>query len=151
VEGHAEFEITPRKDGRVQVRLKLIPELAKKLDRFLCEKGFRVSDAAPVLIEYGLNSLDEGALKELGGERERELPKLETNYAVVRFQAYQCFMINQAIVMRLHILLSENRRLKKLCMAEGMMGAAMVKDAWESWGAAEVDSFYKRYVFVNSI
>lgn len=145
-QGHAGFEAVHRKDGRVQVRLTLTLEVANRLNRFLREKGFRASDIVPVLIEYGLDSQDEDALKELREERDRELPKIDSKYAVIRFQNYECFIVNQAIAMRLHTLLSENRRLKRLCRAEGIMNTE-VKDAWDSWGVTEVDDFYKRYVF----
>lgn len=148
--GHSGFDIIPGRDGLVKVKMTVTPEFAERLAPFLRQKGVQADDAIPILLQYGLNSPREDSKDELEAERERELPKLETSYAKTRFKANQCFMINQAVTMRLHVLLSENRRLKKLCRAKGLIGKT-AKDPWDSWGPSDLDSFYKRYVFVKSI
>ncbi|MCQ8892005.1 MAG: hypothetical protein NQU41_01330 [Candidatus Methanosuratincola sp.] len=124
-------------------------ETAAKLKQFLIEKGFFVTDAVPVLIEYGLASQDEYALMALKEEREKELPKMDAEYAALRFRAYQYFKVNQTITIRLYVLLSENRRLKELCQLHGICIAA--QDPWDDWGSDKINELYGRYVFVNRV
>lgn len=122
----------------------------ERLKHFLMEKNFFATDALPVLIEYGLASEDENSLRALREEREKELPKIDAEYAVLRFQTYQCFKVNQMITIRLHLLLAENRSLKELCQLQGIRNHC-ARDPWDDWGPEKISELYGRYVFVNRV
>ncbi|MCQ5377577.1 MAG: hypothetical protein NO516_05950 [Candidatus Methanomethylicia archaeon] len=133
---------------KIRIKISLPFEFAERLKSFIADKGLFADDALPVLIEYGLDSQDECALERLRQERDKDLPKIDSKHAVLRFQAYQYFMINQAITMKLNISLEINRRLKALCKTNGLMDIS-ARDEWDGWGHEIVDELFKRYVFTN--
>ncbi|MCQ5362460.1 MAG: hypothetical protein NO482_03445 [Candidatus Methanomethylicia archaeon] len=130
------------------LRLELARGTVEKLNQFLLEKGFFAIDAIPVLIKYGLSSQDEDDLRVLKSEMEKELPKLDVQYTVLRFKIYQYFKVNQTLTMRLNILLAENRKLKEMCRRYGILNPGS-KDEWDEWGAEKIGELYSRYLYVK--
>lgn len=133
---------------KVRVALELPSGFIGRLSQFLSEKCLLPEDALPVMVEYGLEAEDEEALKRLKEERDRELCRIDSEYAALRFRSYQYFMVNQAITMKLNILLSENRRLKEACRANSLLPKER-RDEWDGWGSERVGELFRRYVFTN--
>ena len=133
---------------KARVAVELPSGFVGRLSQFLSEKCLLPEDALPVMVEYGLEAEDEEALKRLKEERDRDLCRIDSEYATLRFRSYQYFMVNQAITMKLNILLSENRRLKEACRANGLLPEDS-SDEWDAWGSEKVVELFRRYVFTN--
>ncbi|MEM2130090.1 MAG: hypothetical protein QXZ70_05780 [Candidatus Bathyarchaeia archaeon] len=67
-----------------------------------------------MLIQYGLSDENEEEMEKLRLEKDSQAGRsLYRDYVVMKFKAYEYFMENKRITMKLNILLSENRLLKK--------------------------------------
>jgi len=133
---------------KVYVRVILPYEAAEKVKRFLKEKGILESQGIPLLIQYGLSSESEKELERLKREMNSEAAaqKLWSEYAVMKFRAYEYFMENKNMVMRLSSMLQENRMLKRRLKAKGMQ-KLVPKDEWDGWDESVLNSYYQKYVF----
>ncbi|MEM3579050.1 MAG: hypothetical protein QXL54_02355 [Candidatus Bathyarchaeia archaeon] len=136
-------------ESREKVRLKVvIPyEAAEKLRWFLKEKGILEGQGIPLLIQYGLSSESEEELEKLKNEmKSKTAQKLWGEYAIMKFKAYEYFMENKAMVMRLSSMLQENRMLKRRVKTEGLQ-KLIPKNEWDGWDDSTVDAYYQKYVF----
>lgn len=136
-------------ESREKVRLKVvIPyEVAEKLRLFLKEKGILEGQGIPLLIQYGLSSESEEELERLKNEMKSKIAqKLWGEYAIMKFKAYEYFMENKAMVMKLSSMLQENRMLKRRLKTEGLQ-KLIPKDEWDSWDNSTIDAYYQKYVF----
>lgn len=135
--------------GKVHLKVTISHEVAVKLDQFLKEKGLWKSHGFSMLIQYGLSEENEEELErlklEMQSKRGREL---WGEYCIMKFRAYEYFMENKAITMKLRFLLSENRLLKKKLENEGLQ-SYLSKNEWDSWNEAVIDNYYRKYVFVE--
>lgn len=139
-------------ESREKARLKVaIPhEVAEKLEQFLKEKGLSKRQGVPLLIEYGLSGESEEELEKLRLEKESQLHHLYGTYCNMKFRAYEYFMENKAITMRLPFLLSKNRSLKQKLVEEGLQGY-ISQDEWDNWNEDKVNEFFRKYVFMNRL
>jgi len=139
-------------ESREKTRLKIaIPyEAAEKLDRFLKEKGLPYREGIPLLITYGLSDETAEELEKLKSEKESQMGRLWGTYAIMKFRAYEYFVENNAITMRLSFLLSENRSLKRMLEKEGLQDR-IPKDEWDNWDKATIEDYYRKYVFKNRL
>jgi len=122
---------------------------AESFRKFLNEKGLSESYGIHLLMQYGLSEEDEEELEKLGLEKDSQVGhSLYREYVVMKFQAYEYFMENKRITMKLNLLLSENRLLKKRLEKEGLQNCVS-KDEWDDWDKARVDEFYRKYIFID--
>jgi len=139
-------------ERREKARLKVaIPhEVAEKLEQFLKEKGLPERQGIPLLIEYGLSDESEEELEKLKTEKQSQMGHLWGSHAIMKFKAYEYFMENNAIIMRLPFLLSKNRSLKLRLEKEGLQ-SCVSQDELDSWDESKVNEFYCKYVFTNRL
>lgn len=123
---------------------------AQKLEQFLKEKGFSRRQGIPLIIEYGLSDESEEELEKLKLEKESHARHLYGTYCIMKFRAYQYFMENKAITMRLPSALSKNRSLKQRLREEGLQ-SFVSQDEWDEWNEAKVKEFFRKYVFMNKL
>jgi len=138
-------------ETRDKVRLSVtIPDSeAESFRKFLSEKGLSQSYGIPLLMQYALSDENEEELEKLRLEKDSKVGRsLYSEYAAMNFQAYEYFMENKRITMKLNLLLSENHSLKKRLEDEGLQNCVF-KDEWDDWDKARVDEFFDKYVFVN--
>jgi hypothetical protein len=139
-------------ESREKTRLKVaIPhEAAAKLEQFLKEKGLPRRQGIPLLIEYGLSDESEEELEKLKLEKETQMRHLYRTYCNMKFRAYEYFMENKAITMRLSFVLSKNRSLKQRLKEEGLQ-SFIAQDEWDNWDEAKVNEFFRKYVFMSRL
>ena len=139
-------------ESREKARLKVaIPhEVAEKLEQFLKEKGLFERHGIPLLIEYGLSDESEEELDKLRLEKESQMHHMYGTYCNMKFRAYEYFMGNKAITMRLSFLLSKNQSLKQELVEEGLQ-SCISQDEWDNWNEARVNEFFRKYVFMNRL
>ena len=139
-------------ESREKARLKVaIPhEVAEKLEQFLKEKGLFERQGIPLLIEYGLSDESEEELEKLKLEKESQMHHMFGTYCNMKFRAYEYFMENKAITIRLSSLLSKNQSLKQKLVEEGLQ-RYLSQDEWDSWGEAKIGGFFRKYVFMNRL
>jgi hypothetical protein len=139
-------------DSHEKSRLKVaIPfEAAKKVKVFLEEKGLSRKQGIQILIEYGLSEENEKELEELESERKSQINYLYGNYCRMKFQAYEFFMENKALAMKLRLLLSENQSLKNRLKHEGLQ-RYISQDERNSWDEEVIENYYRKYVFANRL
>jgi hypothetical protein len=68
----------------------------------------------------------------------------------MKFRAYEYFMENKAITMRLSFALSKNQSLKQELVEEGLQ-SCISQDEWDNWNEARVNEFFRKYVFMNRL
>ena len=134
--------------GKAHLKVTIPFKVAEELDQFLKGKGLRESYGIPLLIQYGLSDESEEELERLKSEKDSKLFRLETKKAGMHFQTYQYFMENKSIAIKLNLLLSENRSLKKRLENEGLQNYVS-KDEWDDWDKSRVEEFYNKYVFMR--
>ncbi len=136
---------------KVQLKVSIPYEVAERLRQFLKEKGILESQGIPLLIQYGLSEESGEELERLKNEMSVEAAqKLWGEYAVMRFKAYEYFMGNKALVMRLSSILQENGMLKRRLKTEGLE-KLIPKNEWGGWNNSIVDTYYQKYVFGGSL
>lgn len=141
-------EIESREKARLKVAIPY--EVAEKLEQFLKGKGLFERQGIPLLIEYGLSDESEKELEKLKLEKESQMHNMYGTYCVMKFRAYEYFMENNAITMRLSFALSKNRSLKQRMKEEGSQDC-ILQDEWDNWDKAEVNEFFRKYVFMNRL
>jgi len=140
-------EIESREKARLKIAISY--GAAEKVNRFLKEKGLPERRSIPMLIEYGLPEESEEELQKLESERESQMGhNMWGTCAVMKFKAYGYFMENKYLVMKLSLLLSENRSLKKRLETLGMQGL-VPKDEWDDWSQETVDDYFRKYIFTS--
>jgi hypothetical protein len=140
-------------ESREKVHLKVvIPyETAKELSHFLKEKGILESQGIPLLIQYGLSNESEEEIERLKNEmKSEEARRLWGEYAIMKFQAYELFTENKAMVMRLPNMLYENKLLKRRLKTKGLQ-KFIPKSEWDNWNQLSIDSFYRKYIFASRL
>jgi hypothetical protein len=139
-------------ESREKARLKVtIPrESAKELEKFLEEKGLPERQGIVLLISYGLSDESEKELEKLKLEKDTQMRHLYGTYCHMKFRAYEYFMENKAITMRLSFALSKNRSLKQGLKEEGLQ-SCISQDEWDNWKEAKVNEFFRKYVFMNRL
>jgi hypothetical protein len=139
-------------ESQEKARLKVaVPrEVAEKLEQFLKEKGLFERQSIPLLIEYGLSEESEEELEKLKLEKESQMHYMYGTYCTMKFRAYEYFMENKAITMRLSSLLSKNQSLKQRLVEEGLQ-RYLSQDEWDTWDEAKVNEFFHKYVFMNRL
>ncbi|MGQ9743866.1 MAG: hypothetical protein ACUVQW_04540 [Candidatus Bathycorpusculaceae bacterium] len=139
-------------ESREKARLRVaIPHAAaEKLEQFLKEKGLSERQGIPLLIEYGLSDESEEELDKLRLEKESQIHHMYGTYCNMKFRAYEYFMENKAITIRLSFLLSKNQSLKQKLVEEGLQ-SYLSQDEWDNWNEAEVNEFFRKYVFMNRL
>ena len=139
-------------ESREKAHLKVsIPrEAAEKLEQFLNEKGLFERQGIPLLMEYGLSDESEEELDKLRLEKESQMDHMYGTYCVMKFRAYEYFVENKAMVMRLSSSLSKNQSLKQKLAEEGLQ-SCLSKDEWDNWDEAKVNEFFRKYVFMNRL
>ena len=141
-------EIESREKSRLKVA---IPHTAaEKLEQFLREKGLFERQGIPLLIEYGLSDESEEELDKLRLEKDSQIHHMYGTYCNMKFRAYEYFMENKALTMRLSSSLSKNQSLKKKLAEEGLQ-SCLSQDEWDDWNEAEVNEFFRKYVFMNRL
>ena len=141
-------EVESREKARLKIAISY--KTAENLNQFLKEKGLSERQGLPMLIQYGLSEENEEELKKLKSEKESQMSHLWGTYAVMKFKAYEYFMENKSLVIKLLSLLSENHSLKR--MLEKMeMQSLVTKDEWDDWNNTVIDNFYDKYVFINRL
>jgi len=141
-------EIESREKARLKVAIPY--EVAEKLEQFLNEKGLFERQGIPLLVEYGLSDESEEELDKLRLEKESQMHHLYGTYCNMKFHAYEYFMENNAITMRLSSTLSKNRSLKQRMREEGLQ-SCISQDEWDNWDEAKVNEFFRKYVFINRL
>ena len=141
-------EIESREKSRLKVA---IPHTAaEKLEQFLREKGLFERQGIPLLIEYGLSDESEEELDKLRLEKDSQIHHMYGTYCNMKFRAYEYFMENKALTMRLSSSLSKNQSLKQKLAEEGLQ-SCLSKDEWDNWDEAKVNEFFRKYVFMNRL
>jgi hypothetical protein len=136
---------------KVHIKIAIPYETAKELSRFLKEKGILESQGIPLLIWYGLSNESEEEIERLKNEmKSEEARHLWGEYAIMKFQAYELFMENKAMVMRLPNMLYENKLLKRRLKGKGLQ-KFIPKSEWDNWNQLRIDSFYRKYVFASRL
>ncbi|MEM2112412.1 MAG: hypothetical protein QXX08_11145 [Candidatus Bathyarchaeia archaeon] len=125
-------------------------EIAEKLDHFLKEKALTEREGIPTLIQYGLSEESEDELVELNSEMRSQIRHLSGKHATRRFLAYEYFIENKEIALRLRFLLSENRFLKERLKREGLQ-THVPKNEWDNWGESQISGYYQKYVFTTRL
>jgi hypothetical protein len=125
------------------LRVAIPPEASAKLNQFLQEKGLPEMLGVPLLIEYGLPNESEKELGELRLEMQEQMGSLWGKYATTKFEAHELSMENTRIAMKLNLMLSENRVLKKRLTEEGLQ---VPNDEWDNWDSSATMKYYRRYV-----
>ncbi|MEM3823891.1 MAG: hypothetical protein QXH87_03065, partial [Candidatus Bathyarchaeia archaeon] len=136
-----------------KVRLKIVVpyEFGKELSCFLKEKGILENQGIPLLIRYGLSMESKEEIEKLKLEIEsKEIRQLWREYAIMKFQTYEFFMENKAMIMRLPNMLYENNSLKRRLKTKGLRNF-IPKSEWENWSKLEIDNFYRKYVFTSRL
>jgi len=134
---------------KVHIKVAIPYEAAEKLSHFLKEKGIPESQGIPLLIQYGLSSESEEKLESLKNEmKSKAAQNLWGKYAVMKFRAYEYFMENKAMVMRLPNILNENKSLKRRLKTKGLR-KLIPKDEWDNWNKLRIDNFYRKYIFTS--
>lgn len=141
-------EIESREKARLNVAIPY--EIAEKLEKFLKEKGLFERQGIPLLIEYGLSDESEKELEKLKLEKESQMHHMYGTYCTMKFRAYEYFMENKAMTIRLSFLLSTNRSLKRKLVEEGLQ-SYLSHDEWNKWDEAKIDEFFHKYVFMNRV
>jgi len=136
------------RDKGLPLKIVVQSEIAEKLDSFLKEKGLPEREGIQTLIEYGLSDEDEEELEKLRSEKESQVSYMHGKYATMKFRAYELFVENRRITMKLNMLLSENRLLKKRLKDEGLQDPVS-KDEWDDWDKDATEKYYRKYVFLN--
>jgi len=122
---------------------------AENINKLLKEKGLSQKNGIPLLIQYGLSDETEEELEKLRLEKNSKAGySLTSRSAAMHFQTYQYFMENKRLTIKLNIMLSENRSMKKRLENEDLQNR-VPKDEWDNWDKARVDEFYRKYVFMN--
>ena len=139
-------------ESREKARLKVtIPhEVAEELEQFLKEKGLPERQGIPMLIRYGLSDESEEELAKLKSERQSQIGYLWGTYCTMKFRAYEYFMENKELTMKLQFLLSENRSLKMRLKKEGLQSYVLKHD-WDDWDKVVVEDYYRKYVFMSRL
>ena len=139
-------------ESREKARLKVaIPrEAAEKLKKFLEEKGLPERQGIVLLINYGLSDESEEELEKLKLEKDTQMRYLYGTYCNMKFRAYEYFMKNKAITMRLNFALSKNRSLKRKLIEEGLQ-SCISQNEWDNWDEAKVNEFFRKYVFMGRL
>ena len=136
-------------ESREKIRITVaVPyEVAEKVRLFLKEKGILESQGIPLLIQYGLSTESEEELERLKLEmHSKAAQNLWSEYAVMKFKAYEYFMENKTMVMKLSNMLYENMLLKRRLKMKGLQ-KLVPKDEWDSWDESVVDNYFHKYVF----
>jgi len=136
-------------ESREKIRITVaVPyEVAEKARLFLKEKGILESQGIPLLIQYGLSTESEEELERLKLEmHSKAAQNLWSEYAVMKFKAYEYFMENKTMVMKLSNMLYENMLLKRRLKMKGLQ-KLVPKDEWDSWDESVVDNYFHKYVF----
>jgi predicted DNA binding CopG/RHH family protein len=141
-------EIESREKARLKVAIPY--EVAEKLEQFLKGKGLFERQGIPLLMEYGLSDESERELEELKLEKESQMRHMYGTYCKMKLCVYEYSMENNAITMRLSSTLSKNRSLKQRMREEGLP-SCISQDEWDNWGEAEVNEFFRKYVFMNRL
>jgi len=139
-------------ESQEKARLKVaIPHVAaEKLEQFLREKGLFKRQGIRLLIEYGLSDESEEELDKLRLEKESQIHHMYNTYCKMKFHAYEYFMENKAITMRLSSLLSKNQSLKQKLAEEGLQ-SYISQNEWDRWDEAKVNEFFRKYVFMSRL
>jgi hypothetical protein len=139
-------------ESREKARLKVtIPrEAAEKLEKFLSDKGLPRRQGIVLLISYGLSDESKEELEKLRLEKESQMRYLWGTYCNMKFRAYEYFMENKAITIRLSSVLSKNRSLKLRLKEKGSQNYVF-KDEWDNWDETRVNEFFHKYVFMNRL
>jgi hypothetical protein len=82
--------------------------------------------------------------------KSEEARHLWGEYAIMKFQAYELFTENKAMVMRLPNMLYENKLLKRRLKTKGLQ-KFIPKSEWDNWNQLRIDSFYHKYVFASRL
>jgi len=136
---------------KVHIKIAIPYETAKELSRFLKEKGILESQGIPLLIWYGLSNESEEEIEMLKNEmKSEEARHLWGEYAIIKFQAYELFMENKAMVMRLPNILDENKSLKRRLKTKGFQ-KFIPKNEWDNWNKLRIDNFYRKYIFTSRL
>jgi hypothetical protein len=132
-------------DGtKVKLRVKLQGKTWEDLSNFIREHAFlRASDVLSRLFEYGVTQREGIDLE----ARRSEIMALGSRHAAMRFEASKLCSDNAAMTMALSIGLEENRRIRKLAEARGLIQPC--KEPWDDWNKDDVEYFYSRYLFVE--
>jgi len=139
-------EIESREKARLKV---VIPrEAAEKLKKFLEEKGLPERQGIVLLVNYGLSDESEEELDKLRLEKESQMNHMYGTYCVMKFRAYEYFMENKALTIRLSSSLSKNQSLKKELAEEGLQ-RYLSQDEWDNWNEVKVNEFFRKYVLMN--
>lgn len=148
---HADLITTLRAiESREKAHLKVeIPrKVAEKLAQFLKEKGLFEKQGFPLLIEYGLSEESVEELTKLNLEKDSQMRHMYETYCTMKFRAYEYFMENQALTMRLSSMLSRNKALKQKLKEEGLLKYSS-QDEWDSWDEKKIEEFFRKYIFMN--
>jgi hypothetical protein len=139
-------------ESREKARLKVVisHDVAEKLEQFLKEKGLPKRQGIPLLIEYGLSDESKEELEKLKLEKESQMHHMYGTYCNMKFRAYEYFMENKAITMRLPFALSKNRSLK-LRLKEEDLQSCLSQDEWDNWNEVRVNEFFRKYVFMDRL
>ena len=130
------LDVSFRKDYWEKVETFLRQKVGSLTER---EKG----EAISVLLEYGAPK--ENAAKELTMTEKFAIGGMHSS---LKFQMFECFQANRAIVVGLGVNLPLNRSLKKQIAAlEG--AGAVPHDEWDSWDEAKVNEYMNRYLFIK--
>ena len=108
-------------------------EEAEKVRRFLDEKRLPWEGGIGLLLAYGLSDETEEELEILRREKELNMFKLGQKYATIRFHSSEYYQENKALTMRLRLMLSENKSLKKTLEKENL-GREVHTNVWDDWG-----------------
>ena len=142
------FMTSQREEEEPHLKIAVQFEAAEKLNNFLKEKGLPERWGIPLLIEYGLSDEGEGELEKLRGEMQSQMRHLWGKHAIMKFKAYELFTENARITLKLNILLSENRSLKKRLKDEDLQNL-VPSNEWDDWDNTVTGKYYSKYIFMN--
>jgi hypothetical protein len=140
-------------ESREKIRLKVVVpyKVGKELSCFLKEKGIFENQGISLLIRYGLSNESEEEIERLKNEmKSEEARHLWGEYATIKFKAYEYFMENKAMTMKLPNMLYENKVLKRRLKAKGLRNF-IPKSEWDDWNELKIDNFYRKYIFTSRL
>lgn len=114
------------------------------LKKFINEHGLDPKFDVRKILEYGLAEESDEELDRLERERCQPTSKVNTEYAVTKFKAYESLMDNKPLAQGLPHLVSENESLRRVLYEKGLI------DSPESeWTREKITNFQRKYVFGN--
>ncbi|MDG6920927.1 MAG: hypothetical protein JRN59_05300 [Nitrososphaerota archaeon] len=142
VDTHSIIEVGNSEES-VKITARFEGKTWKEISSFARQMGYTaMKELLPILFSYGVTD-EEGVDIE---KRRSEMFALGGRYAAMKFESYQLFSDNRALSMALSTMLPENKKLRKLLAEKGLTPAK--HEQWDDWAQDEIDSFYKKYVFI---